>query len=290
MRRIKIQASIILLLVAGNAFGANRDSVLIDAVKKFIVSESQFKLGKRFYTRWSKTNKPYINLYISSSDKVESPINVTYTGFGTNEEAAHEQAAKHEALGHHAFVYKTYATSSAELNERFLSYPEEAKYFIILHEFIHHFMSDLRSRIPYDFEEAIGDVVGNYGAIEFMQQLDDANLKSIHKQKLRNERLYKVINKTTEVINRKPGKANELNLKCQKRIERVLAHGDQFQKDRFGYPVNNAYLLKNRFYSENYFALRKLYKKTGTLKDFLDIIKIGPADPEKFGAYIDGLL
>ncbi len=290
MHSIKLQASIILLSVAWNTSGANRDSVLIDAVKKFIVSESQFNLGKRFYTRWSKTNKPYINLYISSSDKVESPINVTYTGFGTNEEAAHEQAAKHEALGHHAFVYKTYATSSAELNERFISYPEEAKYFIILHEFIHHFIRDLRWRIPYEFEEAIGDVVGNYGSIEFMQQFEAANLKSINKQKSRNERIYKVINKTTEVINRKPGKANELNLKCQKRIERVLRHGDQFQKDRFGYPVNNAYLLKNRFYSENYFSLRKLYQKTGTLKDFLNIIKSGPSDPEKFGAYINSHL
>lgn len=290
MSRIKIPAALILVFLGWSSFATHKDSLLISELRQFIIGESQFKFSDHFYTTWSKTNKPYINLYVSAGDKVESATKYKFTGLGTNEEEARERAAKHEAKGRHAFIYKTYATSSAELNDRFISYSQESKCFIVLHEFIHHYRRDLDLAIPYEFEEALGDVVGNYGAMEFIQRHEASNSKSIRKQTSRNERIYKIINSTTDIINRKPGRANKLNLKCQKRIEHILANSDEFQKDRFGYKVNNAYLLKNRFYSEKYFVLKRLFQKTGTLKDFLNIIKKGPPDPKEFDAYLKSFL
>jgi hypothetical protein len=211
-----------------------------------------------------------------------------YSGF--NEDFAKTLASFHESEGHHAFIYKTYATSIAELNNRFISYSNESKCFIILHEFIHHFRRDLGLAVPYEYEEALADVVGNYGAMEFNKAFGSLDPKILNSQKLRNEKIYKIINKTSVAINSKPEKVDMLNSKCQKDIKKLLSDGDSFQKDRFAYTVNNGYLLKNRFYSEKYFLLQRLFQKSGTLSTFLNIFKDCPQDSKDFEAYLNNHL
>jgi len=50
---------------------------------------------------------------------------------------------------------------------------------------------------------------------------------------------------------------------------------NEFQNDRFNYKINNAYLLKNLFYSRYYFMMKKELGKKKSIKKFLEeIIKI----------------
>lgn len=145
MNRSNILLSVILTL-GWHGFASTRDSLLIIELRSFIENETGFKLDKHFYTVWSRSNKPRIRLYVSSNKRVESPSNARNFDFGTDEENAIRRAIKYRNLGHHTFIYKTYATAAAELNNRFVSYSREAKCFIILHEFIHHYLRSLPIR------------------------------------------------------------------------------------------------------------------------------------------------
>ena len=161
---------------------AHSDSTLLQNVKKFIVNETGFALAKTFYDTWSKSEKPTVVVYVSLCDKVRSIDDKVSRYSGINEDFAKTLASRHESAGHHVFIYKTYATSVAELNNQFVSYSNEAKCFILFHEFIHHFRRDLRLAIPYEYEEALGDVVGNYGAMEFHRafgSLDSKRFRNI---------------------------------------------------------------------------------------------------------------
>jgi hypothetical protein len=274
----------------GRALLTHADSMLVQNVKNFVGREAGFTLAKTFYTAWSKSEKPTVVVYVSLCDKVRSIDDKVSRYFGVDEDVAKTTAGLHESAGHHVFIYKTYATSVAELNNQFISYSNEAKCFILFHEFIHHFRRDLRLAVPYEYEEALGDVVGNYGAMEFHKEFGSLDSKRLRSQRLLNEKIYKIINKTSVTIDRKPEEADVLNSKCQKRIEKLLMDGNSFQKDRFAYHVNNAYLLKNRYYSEKYFLLQRLFQKSGTLSNFLNIFKNCPQDRKGFESYLNNFL
>lgn len=266
------------------------DSTLVQNVKKFMVNEARFALANAFYDKWSKSEKPTLVVYVSLREKVRSIDEKAYRYSGINEGFAKKLASLHESNGHHVFIYKTYATATAELNNRFISYSNEAKCFILLHEFIHHFKQDLSLPIPYEYEEALGDVVGSYGAMEFQKAFGGLDSKRLTSQRLLNEKVYNIINKTSVTIDRKPERADALSSTCERRIEELLIEGDSFQKDRFAYHVNNAYLLKNRYYSAKYFLLKRLFQKSGTLSNFLSVFKNCPQDPKIFESYLNSFL
>jgi hypothetical protein len=160
----------------------------------------------------------------------------------------------------------------------------------MLHEFIHHYIRDLKLNIPFEYEEALGDVVGNYGAIQFGEVSDYLNQKHVRKQVFRNEEIYRTINSTIKKITADTNDVASLNFKCQKRIEKIIEDGGLFLNDRFGYNVNNAYLLKNRSYSKNYFMLKKILHKYGSIPKLLQIMKSGPREAENFERYLKTFL
>ncbi|HYI78493.1 MAG TPA: hypothetical protein VEW65_12805 [Chryseolinea sp.] len=292
MRELKTLTSVFLVLfLIFDILASNGDSLFVQNVKQFIYSETNFNVDNSFFTLRSKSEKPYIALYISSSAAVRSPYKSKYIVYGINEELAESTALKHQLLGHHTFLYKTYATAAAELNDRFTSYTKEAKCFIMLHEFFHHYKEKLNLAIPYEFEEAIGDVIGNYGTIEFIRLYFARDVEPAIVQKNQIEGIYRIINKTSDLINATSENVRASNRKCQKRIQKALKSGDLFQSDRFNYVVNNAYLLKNRYYSEKYFLLKKVFiHGGGTVEDFIKILKNAPKNSSDFEMYLKGIL
>src|SRR5687768_7114097 len=187
----------ILIFVSLDAGATNNDSIFINSVKSFIVARTGFRLDVTFYGYWSNSEKPYITLFMSKNDTIKSSEKYPYILFGIEEDRAKKRALRYEAQGHQTFIYKTYANAEAAINQRFISYSNESKCFIMLHESIHHYVRDLRLGIPYEFEEALGDVIGHYGAIEFFMMYDKSLVKNAKNQRLRNEKIYKAINKTT---------------------------------------------------------------------------------------------
>ena len=87
-------------------------------------------------------------------------------------------------------------------------------------------------------------------------------------------------------INNNILQADALRARCEKKIKRILKKCDTFQNDRFNYTVNNAYLLKNQYYSKYYFLLKKVFLKQKTIKAFLNIMKSLPNNTEDIVKYL----
>ena len=102
-----------------------------------------------------------------------------------------------------------------------------------------------------------------------------------------NERLYKRINSTIEKINGHPSETIKINAKCSRKINAILKSSDAFQKDRFNYEVNNAYLLKNSFYSVHYFLLKKVLHTQKSIRKLLEVIKHLPENPDDCIKYLE---
>lgn len=247
--------------------------LLIETVKQFVFSRLEYKLKGEFYQHWNTEEKPYLYLYTSLADKISVPEGMSsFLYCGTDENLVKTKEKEQLLKGYHTFCYKTNANSATQLNKRFLSYPKEVIVFIVFHELMHNYLQQLSIQIPYEYNEALCDVIGNYGALQFAAELNRELLPAAKKQRKRNEKIYHRLNKTIGRINHKKGNINKRNTRCSKSVHKLLVHGSSFQKDRFDYPVNNAYLLKNEYYSKHYFLIRKVLKKQKDLKSFWKII------------------
>ena len=221
-----------------------------------------------------------IYLYVSWADRIEAPDGFdVFKHFDTDEEAAIKEKANYDAQGFHTLLYKTAGTSSALITEKLLSYSMESIAFIVFHEAFHVHLSRSDCKIHYLFEEATGDIIGNYGSMLFAvcNKLLKPNLSK--RQTSLNEHLYHFINETVQKIS----KSNVQQFfgiyqGCNAKIGKLLKEGTAFQKDRFGYEVNNAYLLRNRYYGENYFLLRSLFQKMKSMAEFVRFMSDLPVD------------
>lgn len=288
MRISRTFTLLFLQFVYVGAFSSGSDSLLyIDEVKRFAYNEIGYNLNGDFFNKWTNEEKPYIYLYVSLSDSIKRPteFNYPYIFCGTDEDQANIEETKFTQRGYHTFCYKTNANSAALLNKRLLSYSKDAIAFIIFHELTHHYLDRKNIKIPYEFNEALCDVVGNYGALNYSMSTQNLDLASVKNQIKSNEKIYKCLNEAISNINKNPKKTIVLNAKCQAAINDILKNANLFQKDRFDYHVNNAYLLKNEYYCKHYFLLKKVFLKLKTLKAFLELMKTLPensSDCEKY--------
>lgn len=270
-----------------HVFGAGNDSLFLKELKDFVFKEIGTELKGDFYTKWDTARKPYLYVYVSLPGKVECPSDLTapFIYCGADENRAQKTESHFKEEGYHVFCYKTYANSAALLNERFMSYREETKCFIVFHELMHNYINQQKLIIPYELNEALSDVIGNYGALKYSEDSGETNLRIAKAQIKLNEKIYALLNSTISKINTHPRKISVLNARCQKKIHAFLKDADTFQRDRFDYEVNNAYLLKNQYYSRYYFLLKKVFLNSGTINEFLEIIKHLPekiSDCEKY--------
>ncbi len=283
----RVSLFILFFLPGINASCSGTDSLIfIESVKQFAYRVAGIDSLPGFYTKWSSEEKPYLYVYFSETSRVALPDSFdAFYFFGTDERNAAAKIEEVKSNGYHAFCYKTYANSSAMLNKRFVSYPKDAIIFIMLHEFTHNYIKLKNLKVPYEFNESLADVVGNYGALEFAMNRGEVNMDSVMLQIKTNEEIYSLLNKTIEKINRKQKKVSVINSECTETISGILKKGNLFQRDRFDYYVNNAFLLKNEYYCKYYFLLKKVYKKQKSLKAFMQIIESMPQninDCEKY--------
>ncbi|MCX6256737.1 MAG: hypothetical protein NTW49_02380 [Bacteroidia bacterium] len=289
MSRSKIFLILFLQFIFNNLFAANYDSLFIEKVKAFAFREFETELTGEFYTRFSEEDNPYLYLFISLPDKIKCPreFKSDYQYIGTDEEKAKEKETELISYGYQVFCYKTYANYFSELNKRFLNYTKEAQSFIILHELTHHYIRQQDFAIPYEYEEALCDVIGNYGTIIFAQADPELDIKSAENQVKTNEKIYLSINKYISKINNNPVKALTYHTNCEKKISAILLNCNTFQKDRFDFHINNAYLLKNENYSKNYFLLKKVLNKQKSISKLFDIMKDLPKCTTDCNKYLE---
>ncbi len=279
---------LILLSTSPKIFSIKKDSLLfIQEVKNFSFKEIGVELKGDFFTKIKETEKPYIYVYTSLPYAIENPIGYESFFFcDTNTALANKKIAEYKAQGYHTFLYKTFANSEAMLNKRFFMYPKEAEVFIIFHELTHNYIAQQNLKVPYDYNEALSDLIGNYGTLNFYKANNSKEFNIAQTQMYNNERIYFCMNSYIAGINRKPRKADLLDTKCDNEIKIILKECNLFQNDRFNFTVNNAYLLKNQFYSKNYFLLKKVLQKQKTIKALLDVMKSLPENSEECEKYL----
>jgi hypothetical protein len=161
-----------------------------------------------------------------------------------------------------------------------VNYPYEALSFIIFHELLHNYFLQQNIHIPYEFVEAACDVVGNYGTLKYAKISDKYSLTEAIKQAELNENLYHLFNYYIDSINqcKQPADAKNLCNRCNISTHKLLTNANDFQKDRFDYTVNTAYLLKNINYCKEYFLLKRVILKAGSIEKFLEILRRMPPD------------
>lgn len=246
---------------------------LITDIKKYCSEELGLKLGSNFYTNWEAEDGLLHYVYVSKNNDIAVPDGLNeYYYYGTNRDYALKAAEKFNAKGYHTLVYQTAGTSATLLNKALMSYSMEAIAVIVFHEALHVHLRSMHRNIPLSIEEAAADVLAKRITVQYLK-----NQNLIKKKPLKNilktmERIYKTINDSQVKIKNSSEISNSIYETCDKKIKKALKRGDNYQKTRFTYPINNAYFVRNSYYSEYYFTLDKLYNKLGSTKMFIQFI------------------
>jgi len=197
----------------------------------------------------------YVFLYVSRNDTIETP-NVVAKGllYFNSENLAIIKSNELRKQGYQTLIYKTAGLSNALLNRKLLSYPDEAIAFILFHEATH---QHIGMQIEYTYVEALCDAMASQSCIRFAQKTKMLDMKKVLKQKMIFENIYALLNKKRNEVDKTTiNKKQNIFNNCSSKIHSLLRHANQFQKDRMGYEVNNAYFLRVEAYAVHYFEMK----------------------------------
>lgn len=290
-KNIKLSLFFVLQIVCIAIHGTNNDSIFFDNVKRFAFKEMGDTVDADLFTKWKADDNPYYYLYLSDIDKVHNGRVGTEDPYiyCSSEKEALDKGNNFNSNYTTYFIYKAYMNSDALLNKRFISYRRESQAFIIFHELTHNFIIENKLDFPYEFNEALCDVVGNYGALKYAQSTKNINLKITQNQLQLNEKIYECLNTYIDLINAKPDRSKLpfYEIECHDKMKELLKNSDGFQKDRFDDYVTTGYLLKNYYYCHNYFLIKKVFQKQGSIKGLLEVIMKMPNDVAACTKYLE---
>ena len=272
---------------------AQGDSLFVDSVKRFAAMEFGVTWSGFYYTEWlPDADGPYGYLYVSDSAAVRAPAGFSgsFIFTGSDEAYSARAAAEYQARGYHTLPYRTFANSATQLSRTLLSYPRSEIVFIVAHELTHNFLIQEKIPLPYQFEEALCDVIGTACAFRFSARYHSLDTTALRTQTTRNEAIYRQVNQYTERISRNPQAVRSLNRSCDSAIHALLHGADSFQKTRFDYPVNNAYLLRNSLYAKHYFLLKAILERADGIAGLLRIIRAAPHEVAACNDYLNACL
>ena len=223
---------------------------LIRELEHFGRKTLKLKLHHHFYTKWQEPELQNTYLYLSRPDSIVLPEKANaFEFFGTDTSAARIKADSCTLAGLDALIYRTSGTSAVKLTHHLLNYPPEAIVFVVLHEMAHVHQNEKKTNIPYSAEESFGDFLGNVAGEYFVQQYHPEWLKAFQHQRLIHEQLYALFYKT-EMRVQGISKDRKILIYAQAQVQlnALMELANSFQNDRFNYSMNNAYILRNRFY------------------------------------------
>lgn len=242
---------------------------LIREIELFGRRELKLKLHHHFYTQWQEVEQPNTYLYVSRADSILLPPNTdAFQFFGTDTLAARLIADSVTNAGLDAMIYRTSGNSAVRLTHQLLNYPQEAIIFIVLHEMAHVHSNQKKLKIPYSSEESFGDFLGNIAGEYFVRKYHPELIADFVKQKETHESLYKLF-KNMESNAQGISKSEKVSFysSAQKQLNSIIVSANKFQHDRFEYPMNHAYILRNRYYYAWYFEYKCLNSKINNLRE-----------------------
>ncbi|MEX1188343.1 MAG: aminopeptidase [Bacteroidia bacterium] len=261
---------------------------LIRELRQFGEGELGLNLNRKFYKRWLKQEQQLTYLYVSRADSILLPQDTpSFRYFGTDTASAAIKAKEVTDEGFDTMLYKTSGTSATLLTHHLLNYPPEAIMFIVMHEMSHVHRQRMKIKIPYQAEESFGEFLGNYATIEFAKKYHPEFIPALLKQSQIQENIYTLLSEAEIQLQ---GLDNEIKLKrykeVQKALNKLLEQANPFQKDRYQYPVNHAYILRNRFYYNWYPNFKKLYLSGNSMEEMINIYSNLPESESEASTYL----
>ena len=229
------------------------------------------------------SENPNYYLYVSEKDTLMSALNhrKSFIIFGHNFNKAKKEKEYYDKLDYSTLLYETYGTSVTQLSNHLLSYSNESIAFIAFHEATHQHINK-KAKIPYSLVESVCDIVGNYGTLNLFSENKKLSKRKAKKQIKQIEGIAFEINR---LINN-----TELELdksKLTKEIEKLNKKKNKFKIERYDYEINNAYLIRNKSYTQYYFKLKNLLALIGDLKEFMEFINNLPRNESECISEID---
>lgn len=241
--------TLVLLFITCLLSQAQKQPTQVRHFRNYISDKLGMNVGKGFYAEFEEGDGFYYYVYASKSNEIALPdtMKSSFIYMERNAEKAIEKATNWANAGNDTLVYHTAGTSAARLNNKLLSYSKHNILFIMLHEAVHVHLSRSKIKIPYAFEESLGDLLGNYGTM-FSGLVDYEKARAMATL---NERIYRFLIQCS---------SGEISSESrQEKLNELMKMADSFRTDRFHYTVNNAYLLRNQFYTQRYFLLKHIF-------------------------------
>jgi len=242
---------------------------LIRQLEDYAEIELGLNLKRKFYKKWQKKEQQLTYVYISRPDSIILPKDSSpFKYFGTDTLAARIHAVKSEEEGLDAMVYNTSGTSATLLTHHLLNYPKEAIIFVVLHEMAHVHRDKSKLKIPYPAEESFGEFLGNHASLKFAEKYYPELIPAIKKQRSVQEKIYRLLSEAeTQVQGHNQAEKEVRYQAISAALKVILLEANIFQKERYNYPVNNAYILRNRYYYQWYEKFKDIYLSGKSLKE-----------------------
>lgn len=276
-RRVFIRNSIGLAALACRPdvflFSESDHLKMIRELEEFAEHELGLRLKRKFYRKWLPVEQQLTYVYVSRPDSILLPPGkANFNYFGTDTLKAKEFAQSENEHGFDTMIYHTSGTSATKLTHHLLNYPPEAVMFIVLHEMAHVNREKRKLKIPYPAEESFGDFLGNYASEAFAKKYYPQHIDRIIKQRKIQEEIYFLLKKaekqtqgiSAELKNKRYSEVNSA-------MQELIKDANEFQKDRYNYPVNHAYILRNRYYYKWHDEFSKIYKKGNSLPEMVKL-------------------
>jgi hypothetical protein len=229
----------------------------------------ELDLKKEFFVNWADDEDLNYFLYLSSTTKIEAPKGVkNYISFENDKELAQKTQREYIKKGFHTLLYTRTGKHQPELTNNLLSYSNEAIAFNTYHEATHIHLQK-HAKISTKLEEAACDVMGTFGAKFYAERNKDLDLKLVETQNLILENANKEINKYAALITDNSESNDKIHRKLERKLFKLFKDSDNFFKNRFIHPVNNAYLLMMLNYCSHYELMKQVAIKDVHINTFI---------------------
>lgn len=286
----RVESCLFAVAIAITAFGTSsflfqsetsKKIEFINSLKQYAQDHLELDFKKSFYSEWTKDEGLNYYLYVSEPDAVDLPSGSSdFMFFGTEKELVLKKQKELIDQGFHTLIYTREGPHDYTLTNSLLSFSNESIAFIIFHDATHqHF--NKHGKLSLKLEEATCEVMGSFGAKFYASKNNQLESKAVKKMNRLLEKTYEQINKSVELIGENESKNEIIYRRFENRMFNDYNKSDAFIKERFIHPVNNAYLLKNQYYSKYYELVKQVAIKDKYISTFLHTMEHLPRNEEK---------
>ena len=238
-------------------------------------------LKKEFFTEWGEDENINYFLYLSSTTKIEAPKGLkNYLYFGNDRDLAQKTQREYIDKGFHSLLYTRIGKHQPKLTNNLLSYSNTAIAFNIYHEATHMHIKN-HVKISSKLEEAACDIIGTMGSSFYAKKNESLESKLVEKQNATLEKANKEINKFAALITDNKEANDKVYLKLEHILFKLFKNSDNFFKNRFIHPINNAYLLMMLNYCSYYELMKEVALKDVHINTFLQTLEQLPKNEGK---------